>query len=74
MLLAIALYGGALSGIEPFWEHTLRYYSMGLGVLSLAWPGRVFFRNVATVKNGIQDEKGGENGQGHVGSRAVFRF
>ena len=33
MLLAIALYGGALSGIEPFWEHTLRYYSMGLGVL-----------------------------------------
>ncbi|MAO24960.1 MAG: copper-translocating P-type ATPase [Phycisphaerae bacterium] len=43
MLLAIALYGGALSGIEPFWEHTLRYYSMGLGLLSLLWPGRVFF-------------------------------
>ncbi|MFG0298488.1 MAG: heavy metal translocating P-type ATPase [Phycisphaerales bacterium JB047] len=43
MLLAIALYGGALSGIEPFWEHTLRYYSMGLGLLALLWPGRVFF-------------------------------
>lgn len=43
MLLAIALYGGALSGIDPFWEHTLRYYSMGLGLLSLLWPGRVFF-------------------------------
>lgn len=43
MLLAIALYGGALSGIEPFWEHTLRTYSMGLGLLSLLWPGRVFF-------------------------------
>jgi Cu2+-exporting ATPase len=43
MLLAIALYGGALSGIDPFWEHTLRYYSMGLGLLSLVWPGRVFF-------------------------------
>ncbi len=44
MLLAIALYGGALSGIDEFWEHTLRYYSMGLGLLSLVWPGRVFFR------------------------------
>jgi Cu2+-exporting ATPase len=44
MLLAIALYGGALSGIDPFWEQTLRFYSMGLGVLSLVWPGRVFFR------------------------------
>ncbi len=43
MLLAIALYGGALGGIEPFWEHTLRYYSMGLGLLALLWPGRVFF-------------------------------
>lgn len=43
MLLAIALYGGALSGIDEFWEHTLRYYSMGLGLLSLVWPGRVFF-------------------------------
>ena len=43
MLLAIALYGGALSGIDAFWEHTLRYYSMGLGLLSLIWPGRVFF-------------------------------
>lgn len=43
MLLAIALYGGALSGIDPFWENTLRYYSMGLGLLSLLWPGRIFF-------------------------------
>lgn len=43
MLLAIALYGGALSGIDPFWEHTFRYYSMGLGLLALLWPGRVFF-------------------------------
>ncbi len=43
MLLAIALYGGALSGIDPFWEHTLRYYSMALGMLALVWPGRTFF-------------------------------
>ena len=44
MLLAIALYGGALTGIEPIWEHTFRWISMGLGVLTLAWPGRVFFK------------------------------
>lgn len=43
MLLAIALYGGALDGIAPFWENTFRYYSMALGLLALLWPGRVFF-------------------------------
>ncbi len=43
MLLAIALYGGALSGIADFWWSVFRYYSMGLGVLTLVWPGRVFF-------------------------------
>ncbi len=44
MLLAVALYGGQLAGIDPFWESVFRWISMGLGVLSLAWPGRVFFR------------------------------
>lgn len=44
MLLAIGLYGGALDGIDPLWENTFRWYSMGLGVLSLVWPGRVFFK------------------------------
>lgn len=44
MLLAVALYGGQLAGIDPFWETVFRWISMGLGVLSLAWPGRVFFR------------------------------
>ena len=43
MLLAIALYGGALSGITDFWWTVFRYYSMGLGILTLVWPGRVFF-------------------------------
>lgn len=43
MILAIALYAGAFSGITPMWENTLRAYSMGLGLLSLFWPGRVFF-------------------------------
>ncbi len=44
MLLAIALHGGALEGISESWSNTFRYYSMALGVLSLAWPGRVFFK------------------------------
>jgi P-type Cu2+ transporter len=43
MLLAIALYGGALEGISESWETTFRYYSMGLALVSLLWPGRVFF-------------------------------
>ncbi len=44
MLLAVALYGGQLASIDPFWENFFRWISMGLGVLSLAWPGRTFFR------------------------------
>lgn len=44
MLLAVALYGGQIAGIDPFWESVFRWISMGLGVLSLAWPGRAFFR------------------------------
>jgi len=44
MLLSIALYGGAFSGIDEVWRTTFRWYAMGLGVVSLAWPGRVFFR------------------------------
>lgn len=44
MLLAVALYGGQLASIDPFWETFFRWVSMGLGVLSLAWPGRTFFK------------------------------
>ena len=43
MLLAIALHGGALDGMSDVWKNTFRWYSMALGLLSLAWPGRVFF-------------------------------
>lgn len=43
MIMAIALYGGDLNGISPRWETTFRWYSMALGLLSLIWPGRVFF-------------------------------
>jgi Cu2+-exporting ATPase len=44
MLLAFALYAGMFGGIEREFENFFRWISAGLGVLSLAWPGRVFFR------------------------------
>lgn len=44
MLLAIALYGGLFGGIGHEFEQLFRWFSAGLGVLSLAWPGSVFFR------------------------------
>jgi len=44
MLLAVALYGGQIASIDPLWESVFRWISMALGILSLAWPGRTFFR------------------------------
>ncbi len=44
MLLAGALYFGIFSGIEREFEQLFRWVSMGLAAVSLAWPGRVFFR------------------------------
>jgi len=44
MLLAVALYGGEIFGIDPFWDTVFRWVSMLLGVTSLVWPGRTFFR------------------------------
>ncbi|MCW5776776.1 MAG: heavy metal translocating P-type ATPase, partial [Phycisphaeraceae bacterium] len=44
MLLALALYSGMVSGIEAEFRQFFRWTSLGLGLLSLAWPGRVFFR------------------------------
>ena len=44
MLLALALYAGMFGGIEREFSDFFRWISAGLGVLSLAWPGRVFFR------------------------------
>ncbi len=51
MLLAIALYGGAAGGgaagsaaAHPEIEQYFRWWSMALGLVALAWPGRVFFR------------------------------
>ncbi len=43
MMLALALYAGMFQGIEREFETLFRYISAGLGTISLAWPGRVFF-------------------------------
>lgn len=44
MLVALALYAGLVSGMEPQFQLLFRGVSMVLAVCSLAWPGRVFFR------------------------------
>lgn len=44
MLLALALYAGTFDVLEPAHRALFRWLSMGLTVLSLVWPGRVFFR------------------------------
>lgn len=44
MTLAFALYGGWFSGIEAEYSRLFRWVSMAIGVVSLAWPGSVFFR------------------------------
>jgi len=44
MLLAIALYGGAYSGVEATHGAFFRWVSMLFGMVALAWPGSLFFR------------------------------
>lgn len=44
MTLAFALYGGVFTGIEAQYSNLFRWTSMGFGVVSLAWPGSLFFR------------------------------
>lgn len=48
MLLSFALYAGMFSGIEAQFEHLFRWISMGLGLLSLAWPGATFLRGAVS--------------------------
>jgi Cu2+-exporting ATPase len=43
MLLAFALYGGLFSEMDALFRQTFRWLSAALGLVSLAWPGRVFF-------------------------------
>lgn len=44
MLLAFALYAGWFGGMEAQYETLFRWLSMGIGLVSLAWPGSIFFR------------------------------
>ncbi|MEC9373184.1 MAG: HAD-IC family P-type ATPase, partial [Planctomycetota bacterium] len=45
MLIAIALYAGLFGGMEAAHTAFFRILSLALGVISLAWPGAVFFRS-----------------------------
>ncbi|MBI1382594.1 MAG: heavy metal translocating P-type ATPase [Planctomycetaceae bacterium] len=44
MVLAFPLYGGALHGIEAEYQRFFLYLSLGLAWVSVAFPGRTFFR------------------------------
>ena len=44
MVIAFALYGGMFHGIEPQYRTFFHWISMGLTLVGVAWPGRVFFR------------------------------
>ncbi len=44
MTLSFALYGGAFTGIETEYSHLFRFASMVFGMVSLLWPGNLFFR------------------------------
>ena len=44
MTLAFALYGGVFTGIEVEYSRLFRWASMLFGLISLLWPGSLFFR------------------------------
>jgi cation transport ATPase len=44
MTLSFALYGGAFTGIEAEYSNLFRLTSMAFGLVSLIWPGSLFFR------------------------------
>lgn len=44
MLLALAMYAGMFDAIEPAYLGLFRWVSMAISLVSLAWPGSVFFR------------------------------
>ncbi len=51
MLIAFALYGGILSGMEDNMRDTFRTYSFGMAALAVFWPGRTFLRGaVASLR------------------------
>ncbi len=44
MLLALALYAGVFDGMEAVYIAYFRWTSMAVSLVSLAWPGSVFFK------------------------------
>jgi Cu2+-exporting ATPase len=44
MLIAIALYAGMFSGIEPSYERFFRWISLAISIPAVFWSGSVFFR------------------------------
>ncbi len=51
MLASFALYGGFFNGMAAEFEALFRWLSAGLGVVSLLWPGAVFFRGaIAAIR------------------------
>lgn len=48
MLLALALYAGAFADMANNHKHLFRWFSMIISVVSVAWPGSVFFRGAIT--------------------------
>lgn len=45
MLLAAAMYTGLFDAMEAEYQTLFRWLSMGISLVSLAWPGSVFFRS-----------------------------
>lgn len=45
MLIAFALYFGVFSGMASNYMQLFRWTSAAIAAVSLAWPGRIFFRN-----------------------------
>src|SRR5439155_26297350 len=50
MLLALMLYSGDAGIMEAKYRAMFRWLSAGLGLLSVAWPGGVFFRGAWTAQ------------------------
>lgn len=51
MLLAFALYSGASAGTSESFAAAFRWISVGLGLVALLWPGRIFLHNaVAAIR------------------------
>lgn len=44
MLLALALYSGAFDSMEAQYQQLFRWASMAISLVSVTWPGSVFFR------------------------------